>query len=317
MTKTPSEQVLEERREILRARGVPETLIEKLATRKSGLISASIFGMMLRMVGVLLGGWIGFQAFEYYPFILNRYVEARGFATGSDLFHYARWQEGAILALSFGVMVLPTFLYISLTRKPKPYPDYNYLASCLRADGNGDSYPFRRFFDKLPHDVFEEKLLLKYSYYLLKIMGLWILGPLFAGMIILISGHKHYWGLYDQKIVTHSFGQKTVYDLRDVRSVTLGCNEAKDASALIYEVQFPSKTISLDDGDFGLDRKTLFERLEAIDKMLRQNPDIRFERWQKMKRDPMAAECLKTWAEAIGPNGEARVHKLLSTSKRP
>ena len=132
-----SEKQLDNRRQVLRARGVPEAFVEKLATRGDGVVSE-----LMIMV-------IGFVALLVFSVTGVFWITPALGQLGRLLYGHARpalliGSEGLTFGLVFAMLALLLVSLLmagasTLLRRPaKPWPAYNATASGLRQLGRGE-----------------------------------------------------------------------------------------------------------------------------------------------------------------------------------
>jgi hypothetical protein len=314
MAKQPTEEVLQQRRDILTARGVPEAFIENIATRRDYLISPTITALAFSFMGIGLGAGLASWLIDHFADWMWDYVTHAGLNVNARLFFYSNIQQFSFIFLMIGIMGIPSLLWLYFNRKVAPYPAPNETATSLREPANDQiSHWMLRYIQHEAQTAKTETEFLAGSSKGSLIVVSWMTAGLFviAGIIFAL-GHGHFWALYPDRLVAHDFGQEKVYRLEDVTTVTLGCNHTDDGEYLIYKLHFAGGKFNLDDGDLELTEAAFLDRLEQVNNDLRLKPNIKFERWKWLKRDPLARECIGYWQEVGGADGKARIERLLA-----
>lgn len=105
------------------------------------------------------------------------------------------------------------------------------------------------------------------------------------------------------------FFSKETRSWHGVSSVELGCNQTDDGSSLVYKVNFPDKSLRIEDG-ISINETYWLYNLEKIDKAI-ESTGAKFERWQWLNRNPLHPKCLRGFYGELGPDGKSRLDKLL------
>lgn len=95
----------------------------------------------------------------------------------------------------------------------------------------------------------------------------------------------------------------------DVTSVELGCNQTDEGGSLIYEIHANGKSFRIGDST-PVNDGFWFDNLEKIDAEI-EAAGANFVRWKWLKRDPLHPKCLRGYYGELGPDGKARIDKIL------
>jgi len=306
---------LELRREILRARLIPEAIIEKLATRRESFFNRKA-SVVLAFSSIVLATIAVVVIVSIYSRALKTYIAVLENRPDTILFHYSEIQGFSVLALMLSVFVLPFWIINIFLIKPKPYPAPDSTASALRTMSGLEKKEMavRPIPKRLRESsLSEEAFIWTYNVRVFRFFTLMLVIPLCIGSLIFVLGKDYYWLLKSDVFSVHRFGSVKSYSLNDVKYVSVGCNEVKGQGDLVYSLHFKDRALSLSEGGDNLKASQLFDRIATIDLKLRAK-GTRFVRWRWLVQNPMAPKCLEYWAEQAGQEGEEKVSKILSVS---
>lgn len=308
-----SEKEIEQRKRILRARGVPEAFVDNIAKRKDngahqflliavGLVTAFALPALFLfdrpviddVLAPLLYGnpvstWMFGVQISYFVFL-------------GCLWWYITISLGVIFELALGGPV-------------KPFPAYSSIAVGLRSlsedDGPLETMKPYPGYQALAHLGSDQAFLEAVN----KPKGrrwhvFWLTVLLGVGLIC----HFDYWTLQGNEITLHRPWGTRTYDLRHAKYAAVDCRDGEDDNQLEYDIYFPHKHFELAmrrDVVNRLSEPNVFARIERVDAFLVQAgvPVYREERTAKSAHDD--GPCHAIWADPMGRDGTARFDRLL------
>ena len=312
----PSDDELEKRRAILRARGIPERFVHNLATRADNWVDDAL--------GIALGFAIcSVPAFVY---ILNKPLIDNAIASlvylglpKSELFgtQVSYW---LLLGWLWWIVVMAALVLSGLVlRRPvKPYPAYSAAAANLRRLGEDESLDTLKpvpEYQALAHLSDDTEFLKGTSahnsakgwQYLLKYAAL----PL---LVLALICHFDHWSLEGDTLILQRPWGKRIYSLKEALAVKVDCKGGPDDDQFRYLVTFPHRTFDLavrGDGVNRLDEQAVFGRLEKIDAYLRHQNLLIQRETLSVKSSESDGACSSAWADELHPDGQVRFARLL------
>lgn len=313
-----SPETMEDRRAILRARGVPEAFIDSIASRREGIGMLGNGALFFIPFLLTLGAaWMAMQLIAAHAWTL---ADA---STASDAAWFSVVDGGfvggmALVCLVFVGILGAGWLHSFATMRVKPFPAPNANASMLRSAVNGaaaslSDRKMRRVIARAAGEASADAFLRAIGSAELRFWRratLVLLLPCAAAIALTHADHRT---VGPSGVTLHSWWTTELVPWSDAKALTTGCNSTKDDEDFLYYVDFPRHRFDLaDDGGFNFDRpeiapEILLNAVEKIDALL---PALPRKRWEWLGRNPMAPRCLSYWFYVAGGDTE-RVLNLL------
>lgn len=310
-------QAAAERRDVLRSRGVPEAFINKLATRREGVLGFA--GGVIFLVPFLAAiglWWLVFNRAMRVPW--NHVVQIAGergawlYSATGNLF----W-IGLIGSLFAVVFACGWLFSLPMLRVP-PHPGPSSAASALRTPASGSAdfivdWSARRSALHARDAATADDFLRAFARHQVWAWGVVALVMVGFCAAAIAAGSGTYWLAGPAGLQRHDLLTDKSYAWSDATRVTVGCNETDSAHRLIYEVQMADWSVDLGgeaDGADTIRARDRLDSLERIDAILR-SAKVPYEVWRWRNRDPRARACLAHWARIAGD--PARIDRLLAT----
>jgi hypothetical protein len=318
MAKQPGEEVLQQRRDILRARGVPEAFIEDIATRRDVEKWRTVWAAILYLFpvgGVFLVLLFGSEV------ILGGIIEWTGVKDGTILFHY----EDIYLAPAFLILIWAHLNFsgsavLLIEGRVRPHPSGHFMASHLR-EFYGDENKIESVRQLSPENIAgrtEKEFLAHFYRDDIRNFRRGTTLTLVAFVVLYIGGQGNYWRLTNNGIESHRFWARKDYRFDQIQNVSVGCNLTTDERSGVahYEIHFKNRTIPVDRVLFQSGDKLGFKKVEAFDARLHQMK-IPYRQWQgdwivSPATGKDAELCYRQLGKRLSQNGYERVKALLS-----
>lgn len=237
-----NENDLDKRRQILRARGVPEAFVEAVATRKDSL-AANIAFLVIPAAGLLA---MGFSAPAWLPSFLGwlgglLYGHARpALLIGASDIAVAGVLGSLMLLVMVSLIAVACLLLLGPAR---PWPAYSATASAMRQLGRNEkltSIRRREAYARLSYlsndQAFLDAVIRMDNAAVYRL-------PLFVAMAvaaICLLASQSYWRLTDQAFEVRRPWSDRVYPLSSVTAAEVSCGPSGRVSDVFkYELVFP------------------------------------------------------------------------------
>jgi len=269
--------LIEDRKLLLRAHGVPEKFIDNLATRSSQPAKSVIW--------IFAIGWV--VAMTLIPMLTmgpGRYIDAAlrplfyGHVPPSILTIGGMEATAVFSVLVFGgtiTLFAVMILVATATARTRPHPAYNAWANILRTPGGGQKTKWRRPFAELA-DLPDDQSFLRAiapstaaaTTILLAVVTIFFGGILGISLFSTVMMATHYWQVTPDAVVYQGSQGATQYPLKSAVFVESGCH---GASQFDYRLVFPNRVFILSqasDEIDGLSPRQTMARLVIIDRRL-------------------------------------------------
>ena len=306
--------IIERRKAVLRAKGVPEKFVEPLATRKIGVLREA--GGML-MATVVLLGFAVWQASS-----ANRVMAVvHGWFYGAiqpgllftptfffDMFCLLGMNGAALTALLAGAAVWGTFF----PDRARPWPAYSPTASLLRALGRYKTLKTTKpvaSYQRLAYlssDVaFLEAVIRDRPNLLVK--GAVRMAAIFAGIFGVLGflASQDYVRITESRIEIHHAWGSRVYQFRDVKRAESQCVEFGKSAGYHYTLVLPGTRLELfpvHSMEWADNRPGALQRLARLDGMLAALKVQDLAVGQKGQTRDQYNGCLTAWRTRAGVN---------------
>ncbi len=306
-----------ERRDVLRSRGVPEAFINKLATRREGVLGFA--GGVIFLVPLLAAiglWWLVFNRAMRMPW--NHVVQIAGergawlYSATGTLFWIGLF--GSLLAVIFAcgwIFSLP------MLRVP-PHPGPSSAASALRtpATGSGDfivDWSARKSAIHARDAATADDFLRAYARHQVRAWGLVAFVMTGCCAAAIAAGSVTYWLAGPAGLQRHDLFTDKSYSWSDATLVKVGCIETDFAHRLIYEIQLADWSVNLGSESDGADINRARDRLDSLERIdaILRSAKVPYELWRWRNRDPRARACLAYWARVAGD--PVQIDRLLAT----
>lgn len=249
-------------RQVLRARGVPEALIEPMATRHEG--RALISGLS-SMRGAFVFGLLGYVALVVvWPHLMRLYVSARGLDTGALMFFYSDLQ---LLGLAFLLIPLICWSYAGYLKRQAvllPHPAANDLISRLRILTPIETVtkPARAVAGVRNATTEVEAVAAIARNHRQKLRYVMI-GGVVMTLIWGVIFHDYYWVITPTEVRMSGFGKSETYALSDITHIEVGCVSGA-SPMLIYRLHLGTQTLNLMDAQANRSDTILAAEMKAV-----------------------------------------------------